>query len=502
MITLPTNTSEQHYDLLDDKYELIKKIGDGATSDVYLGRDKNDHQVTAIKILKTGTGEKFKNNYKHFLREMEMLKKVDQGNIINITDGKPNGILKGVNNCLDRVDYISLELAENGELFDYIYFPKKGFGEDYGRFLFRDMMNGLNACHKVGVVHRDLKTENIMMTSDWVLKIADFGYATLKIGKDNNNLLDSFLGTLSYAAPEILAKKNYFGVCADVFSSGVILYILVTGKLPFSKAVISDDDYREIAMKNFETFWEKKSNRIGKTSDEFKSLINLMLAHDPCERPTVSEILQHPWVLMNTPSKEQMNEEFKRRDPTVKNMKFYEQQKEQEQREQREQRERMKSQRKNQNPNKVYKGGDVEVGDNIIKYENELDHQEEDENYEEMLKKYVPSSNHCKFNVKNMEAIDLLEKLIAYFYDDEKDKRKKEIIVFERNLELKITYKHPKELLDSLPGVQLQELEMKVEIKMLQDDSKDLICEFFKNKGDRMEFYDAYENCAQSFDIK
>jgi len=76
------------------------------------------------------------------------------------------------------VDYIVLEIAENGELFDYLYFPGKGFGEDFGRYLFKELVNGLEACHKAGVAHRDLKTENIMMNDDWTLKIADFGYAT------------------------------------------------------------------------------------------------------------------------------------------------------------------------------------------------------------------------------------------------------------------------------------------------------------------------------------
>ena len=91
------------------------------------------------------------------------------------------------------------------------------------------MSEDLESCHISGVVHRDLKTENIMMDENWVLKIADFGYATLLAGKKGDGILKTHLGTVSYAAPEILSHKDYNGPCADIFSIGVILFVLVKG---------------------------------------------------------------------------------------------------------------------------------------------------------------------------------------------------------------------------------------------------------------------------------
>ena len=497
-----TLTNESNYDVLDNKYSLIKKIGDGATSNVYLARNISDNKISAVKILKTGSGEKFKNNYKHFLREMEMLKKIDQKNIINITDGQSGGLLKKVDNSQERVDYISLELAENGELFDYIYFPKKGFGEEFGRHIFTEMMRGLNACHGAGVVHRDLKTENIMMNKDWILKIADFGYATLKIGKDNNNLLDSFLGTLSYAAPEILGKKPYYGEAADVFSCGVILFVLVTGKLPFSKAVINDDDYREIATKDLENFWFKKEKKIGSMSNEFKSLISLMLAYDPIERPTVSEILEHPWLKLFTPTKEQMDEEFNQRDKIVKYSKQLEQQEEERKANEMKAYEKKMAERnkkKANQTNRVYKTGNTEIDlqNNIIEeiFMNDIDSHE----IEKRLV-YTPGFNHFKFILKDLKPEEQYERLISYFYDEDNgDERKKHIKTNKTLFEIDVIYKHTPDLLKTLEGLKLQELEIKVEVKTY---GNDIVCEFFKYKGDKMEFYDVYEKCLEYFKIQ
>jgi len=495
------NCDTSNFDFLDDKYILIKKIGDGATSNVFLAKNIADSKITAIKILKTGSGEKFKNNYKHFLREMEMLKKINQDNIINITDGKSQGLLKKSDLSQERVDYISLELAENGELFDYIFFPKKGFSEDYGRHIFREMMLGLNACHQSGVVHRDLKTENIMMTKDWTLKIADFGYSTLKMGKDNNNLLDSFLGTLSYAAPEILAKKLYYGETADVFSSGVILFVLVTGKLPFSKAVINDDDYREIATKDLDNFWFKKEKKIGHTTDEFKSLISLMLSYDPMERPTVNEILEHPWMKLPTPSRQEMDEEFARRDS--KELEQEEEERKQNEIKAYEKKMANRNKRANNN-NRVYKDGnssEIELLNTVIEYVKQTSNESESDEITHS-KNYIPGYNPFKITIKNLQPSELLERLISFFYEEEeeKDKRKKLIQVNKSNLDLNITYKHTNESLLILTniGLQLEELEVKVEIKTVEN-STNLVCEFFKYKGDKMEFYEVYDRCLEYF---
>ena len=160
-----------------------------------------------------------------------------------------------------------------------------------------------------------------MMDSEWQLKIADFGYATLLSGKTGNGLLSTFLGTLSYAAPEILNKKPYVGSCADVFSAGVILFVLVTGKLPFGKAVVFDSYYKNFIRNDYESFWNIMSSKIDKVTEEFKSLINLLLAFDPTQRPLAGEIKNHVWMNEDYPSKEEFTKEFERRKLIVTEMK-------------------------------------------------------------------------------------------------------------------------------------------------------------------------------------
>jgi len=160
-----------------------------------------------------------------------------------------------------------------------------------------------------------------MMNNDWFLKIADFGYATLLAGKSGNGLLGTFLGTLSYAAPEILNKKAYVGSCADIFSCGVILFVLVTGKLPFGKAVVFDSYFKNFIRNDYESFWAIMSPKIDAVSDEFKSLINLLLAYDPTQRPSVTEIKNHAWLNKEYPSYEEVCKEFNKRKVVVLQMK-------------------------------------------------------------------------------------------------------------------------------------------------------------------------------------
>jgi serine/threonine protein kinase len=172
-------------------------------------------------------------------------------------------------------------------------------------------MNGLNYMHEKGYAHRDIKPENLLLTSDFVLKIADFGFATLLEGKDKSGVLHTKLGTDGYMAPEV-QKKNYIGTQADIFSSGVILFIMYTASPPFEKSVPEDPYYRLIKDRNFTTFWNFHSKRrpAGFFTDDFKDLINKMLSYDPQERPTMLEVAEHPWVKGPVLTLDQMKDEF------------------------------------------------------------------------------------------------------------------------------------------------------------------------------------------------
>jgi len=173
------------------------------------------------------------------------------------------------------------------------------------------MMSGLNYMHSKGYAHRDIKPENLLLTSDFVLKIADFGFATLLEGKDKSGILKTKLGTDGYMAPEI-QKKNYVGTQVDIFAAGVILFIMYTASPPFEKSIPEDPYYRLIKDKNYAAFWNFHSKRkpAGFFTDDFKDLIQKMLAFDPSERPTMVQIASHPWVTGTVYSLEQMRQEF------------------------------------------------------------------------------------------------------------------------------------------------------------------------------------------------
>lgn len=135
--------------------------------------------------------------------------------------------------------FIVLELVTGGELFDQIVKEGK-FTEDKARYYFRQLVHGLEYCNSKGVCHRDLKPENLLLDGNNDLKISDFGLSALYTGGDEETasrttLLHTTCGTPNYVAPEVLEDNGYDGRSADIWSCGVILYVLLAGFLPFDE---------------------------------------------------------------------------------------------------------------------------------------------------------------------------------------------------------------------------------------------------------------------------
>jgi serine/threonine protein kinase len=463
------NTNQNDHPVLDDKYVIIKKLGSGATCKVKLGVDKETNEPVAIKILTPKVGT-MNTTTKHYNAELEMLQKIYHKNIINLKAAN-KGEIKKPDGRSKIVDYLVLELAENGELFDYLYFPKKGFGEKMARYIFQELIKGLEACHMSGVAHRDLKTENIMMSRDWVLKVADFGYATLLAGKSGNGILHTCLGTLSYAAPEILSKKPYSGSCADIFSAGVILFVLVTGKLPFGKAVVFDPYYKNFIKYEYEAFWTMMAPKLDTpVSKEFKSLINLLLAHDPSQRPSIPEIKSHPWMTLEVPSNEEVIQEFERRKQIVNKMRKFEADEEQ------------RKKKGGDKPGKIYKSADDKQCD-----EKDLPVIEGERNVQE----YVECVNPYKILVcgKGRKCTDVMNIVAKYFRDNTN------IEAHPTNAKLKICCNVDDEFKQNYPELEVDGLVLEAEV-FKQDD--DYIVEFKKVVGDKLHFFEAYDKFVNS----
>ena len=152
------------------------------------------------------------------------------------------------------------------------------------------MLDVLEFMHGKGVVHRDLKLENILVDENMNLKVADFGFATFR--KIHN--LKSYRGTMTYMAPEIKEGKVYDGVEIDMFSTAVILFIIVQGIFPFKEAKKDEYFYNLLLTGNLQTYWQKTGGE--SLSDEFKDLIVKMFSYNGKERLSPAQIRQHAWM--------------------------------------------------------------------------------------------------------------------------------------------------------------------------------------------------------------
>jgi serine/threonine protein kinase len=509
------------YGVIDDKYSLIKKIGSGGTSSVYLGsflaRDQEE-KLFAIKVI-----DPKKQDNKIFKNEVSMLQKVDNPNVVKIFDGG-EGFLKKSNGKSKLVNYIVLEYIKNGELFDYIFFPGKGFGEEYGQLIFTHIISGLEACHKFGVVHRDLKTENIMVTEDFEIKIADFGFAANKQGKEGQGLLYTSLGTPSYAAPELHLKSPYYGVCNDIFALGVTMFVIVTGSMPFKAATIHDHFYILIAKNDYEGYWSKRNLKMN-VSEEFKSLFFNMIAYEYTQRPSIDEIKEHPWI-KKYKQHEQINQSHLTKEMSIIEkikIDFSERKKIVDFKRHRErvQRENEKiGQRVTTGITRVYRSCDN------IRQDNDMKFLEKDKNI--ILKDYVESSNPFTFIVKvkdriketdqnyTFECLNYEDYLInkAYllintfkdYFDNLNKKAEVKFIPDKFSIKIKIDEDEGNENENlevdyncylteesfSLKQMVFKELKFNVELQKYDEDK--LIVEFKKKSGDRFELYTLFED--------
>uniref|UniRef100_A0A0W0GCC5 Protein kinase domain-containing protein n=1 Tax=Moniliophthora roreri TaxID=221103 RepID=A0A0W0GCC5_MONRR len=178
--------------------------------------------------------------------------------------------------------WIVTELCSGGELFDYL--AEKGrLGEDETRFLFGQICLAVAYLHEKGIVHRDLKLENVLLDERCRVKLGDFGFTR---EYERGALMETFCGTTGYASPEMLQGQRYLGPEVDIWSLGVILYCLLTGMLPFD-----DDD--EAVMRDKVIIGEFEDPEW--LSTEARDLIKNVLVKEPSKRLSIPHILTHPW---------------------------------------------------------------------------------------------------------------------------------------------------------------------------------------------------------------
>jgi len=264
-------------------YDIKEQLGKGSFATVKRAVRKSDGKQFAVKIIK-----KNKLNAEELLvvhDEVEIMHRINHVNCVQLYE------MFETNKKL----YMVMELLTGGELFDRIVM-KGSYSELEASQLIRDVLSAIHYIHGIGIVHRDLKPENLLYLNQDMkspVKITDFGLAKYRSSKETREMMNTACGTPGYVAPEILKSESY-GKEVDLWSIGVILYILLCGFPPFYSER-TDELYNQIKRGEYEfpdPYWTE-------ISFAAKDLVRKLLTVNPKRRYTAEQALKHPWISGN-----------------------------------------------------------------------------------------------------------------------------------------------------------------------------------------------------------
>lgn len=265
--------SDMKGSILMHKYEIGRMLGQGTFAKVYYARNVNTSESVAIKvidkekILKFGLNDQIK-------REISVMKLVRHPHIVQLYE------VMATKNKI----YFVLEYVKGGELFNKV--AKGKLRENTARKYFQQLISAVDFCHSRNVCHRDLKPENLLLDENENLKVTDFGLSAFADCKRQDGLLHTTCGTPAYVAPEVINRKGYDGAKADIWSCGVILFVLMAGYLPFHDSNIMEL-YKKIAKAEF-----KFPNWF---PSDVRRLITKILDPNPNTRISIAKIMEHSW---------------------------------------------------------------------------------------------------------------------------------------------------------------------------------------------------------------
>ncbi|NXQ10092.1 SNRK kinase, partial [Peucedramus taeniatus] len=260
-------------------YDLDKTLGRGHFAVVKLARHVFTGEKVAVKVIDKTKLDTLATG--HLFQEVRCMKLVQHPNIVRLYE---------VIDTQTKL-YLILELGDGGDMFDYIMKHEEGLNEDLAKKYFAQIVHAISYCHKLHVVHRDLKPENVVFfEKQGLVKLTDFGFSNkFQPGKK----LTTSCGSLAYSAPEILLGDEYDAPAVDIWSLGVILFMLVCGQPPFQEA----NDSETLTM-----IMDCKYTVPPHVSKECKDLITRMLQRDPKRRASLEEIENHAWLQGVDPS--------------------------------------------------------------------------------------------------------------------------------------------------------------------------------------------------------
>lgn len=274
-----------HREVRFGAYVLGSTLGEGEFGKVKLGwrKDGKHPSQVAIKLIKRDSILKDLESEIKIHREINSLRLLNHPNIVNLVEVLKSGKYIG----------IVLEYASGGELFDYIL-QHKYLKENVAKKLFAQLVSGVDYMHLKGLIHRDLKLENLLLDKHKNIIISDFGFVN-SYNRDRNDLMKTSCGSPCYAAPElVLTQLPYSGRKVDIWSLGVILYAMLSGYLPFDDDAENEDGADIVRLYNYIcstplTFPEY-------VSPLARDLLRKIIVSDPEKRISMNEIRAHPWL--------------------------------------------------------------------------------------------------------------------------------------------------------------------------------------------------------------
>uniref|UniRef100_A0A3B3VUR9 SNF-related serine/threonine-protein kinase n=1 Tax=Poecilia latipinna TaxID=48699 RepID=A0A3B3VUR9_9TELE len=260
-------------------YDLDKTLGRGHFAVVKLARHVFTGEKVAVKVIDKTKLDTVATG--HLFQEVRCMKLVQHPNIVRLYE---------VIDTQTKL-YLILELGDGGDMFDYIMKHEEGLNEELAKKYFAQIVHAISYCHRLHVVHRDLKPENVVFfEKQGLVKLTDFGFSNkFQPGKK----LTTSCGSLAYSAPEILLGDEYDAPAVDIWSLGVILFMLVCGQPPFQEA----NDSETLTM-----IMDCKYTVPAHVSSACRDLIDRMLQRDPKRRASLEEIESHTWLQGVDPS--------------------------------------------------------------------------------------------------------------------------------------------------------------------------------------------------------
>ncbi|KAJ3297919.1 Map microtubule affinity-regulating kinase [Borealophlyctis nickersoniae] len=252
-------------------YIISKTLGEGNFAKVKLAKHKLTGVEVAIKVIdKTTLDDK---KLSKLYREVRIMKLLHHPNIVKLYE-----VIE-----TKHTVFLVMEYSAGGELYDYLVVHGR-MKEKEARAKFRQILSAVSYCHKKRVIHRDLKAENLLLDANLDIKIADFGFSNLY---DPDSKLDTFCGSPPYAAPELFQGRRYTGPEVDIWSLGVILYVLTTGCLPFDGKNLQEMRESVCRGKYRIPFY---------LSDSCEKLLRKFLIRDPYKRSGLEMLIDDPWI--------------------------------------------------------------------------------------------------------------------------------------------------------------------------------------------------------------